>query len=100
MAERERIKHGDEPSREFRAIDEMCLPHSSVWQSASKDAIKYLDSEAKEPPNLVVKKHCILRLTANIGSLCQGNVCILAELPQPTDASILVYIAPSRKRGW
>ena len=72
----------------------MCLAHSAVWQSASKDAIKLLDREVNGPRKLDLKIHCILRLTFNVDTLCHGNVCILADLPDTTDSSILVYVAP------
>ena len=43
---------------------------------------------------MILKQHCILRSTQNIGRLYQGNVCILAEVPEARETSILVYVAP------
>ena len=70
------------------------VQHNFIWQSASKKVIKFLDIEVNEPRYLVLKKHCILRLTANIDTLCQGNVCFLADLAETTDFSIAVNVAP------
>ena len=72
----------------------MCPHVSSNWQSASSEAVKILNKKCQEPKKLILKKHGILRLTQNTTKLSQGNVCILAEVPEADDVSILVFIAP------
>ena len=100
-AEQEAIKHFHQEIRssgehfcEIIAFDEMCPNLSSNWQDASNEVVNFLNKECAEPKKLTLKKHCILRLTKNTDDLSQGNVCILAEIPNCNDSSITVYVAP------
>ena len=90
----QKVKQSAKRFCEFDAIDEMCPHSSSNWQSASSEAVKILNTEYQEPKKLILKKHCILRLTQNTSKLAQGIVCILSEVPEADDVSILVSIAP------
>ena len=88
------IRNSGEAYIEIVAIDEMCSHMSSHWQDATKEAVNFLNKECDEPKRLTLKKHCILRITKNTDDLSQGNVCILAELPNCNDSSITVFVAP------
>ena len=72
----------------------MCTSTSNYWVPATHQAVNYLDRECREPAKLVLKKHSVVRLTINTGPLTQGQICIVAELPSPSDTSILVYVLP------
>ena len=79
---------------EINALDEMCPNLSSYWQDATNEAVNFLNKECAEPKKLTLKKHCVLRLTKNTDDLSQGNVCILAELPNCNESFIKVFVAP------
>ena len=39
--------------------------------------------------------NCVLKLTVNLEQLSQGQLCILAQLPNASDSSILIFVAPT-----
>jgi len=79
---------------EFFAEDEMCPQFANTWKPATPDVSTFLDNECREPRKLVLHEHCILKLTVNMDELSQGQLCILDQLPNASDNSVLVYVAP------
>ena len=75
--------------------DEMCPRLSNSWLPADQRTSEFLDNHCREPQKLILIENCLLRLTVNTGSLCQGQILILAELPLPGDKSIVVFVAPN-----
>ena len=89
------ITSSGQPYVTFQAVDECRTRHSSIWRAASPEASKKLDKECREPRNLVLYQHCFVRLTVNQDDLCQGQICVLADLPDATANSIPVFVAPN-----
>ena len=79
----------------FQAVDECRTRHSSIWRTASPEASQKLDKVCREPRVLVLYQYCFLRLTVNHDDISQGQVCVLATVPDETANSILVYVCPS-----
>ena len=79
---------------EVLAQDEMCPRLSNSWLPADQRTSEFLDNHCREPQKLILTENCLLRLTVNTESLCQGQVLILAEMPLPGDKSIVVFVAP------
>ena len=76
----------------IEAEDEMCVTKSSSWIPAAEEVKNFLDNEVREPRSLLLHEHCLLRITRNLEKLSQGQVCILAAVPQQNDRSILVFV--------
>ena len=67
------------------------------WKPATPEVEKFLDNECREPHKLVLNEHCILKLTINMEELSQGKPCILAQPPNASENSVLVYVAPDKE---
>ena len=89
------ISHSGQSFVTFQAIDECRTRHSSIWRPASPEASKKLDRECREPKCLVLYQYCFLRLTVNHDDMSQGQVCVLAAVPDESANSLLVYVSPS-----
>lgn len=75
--------------------DNSCLRQSNVWRSATAEQSNVLDREVREPRELLLYHNCLLRFTVNIGSIAQGQLCVLGDVPRQNEASVLVYLSPS-----
>ena len=80
---------------EVVAQDEMCPRLSNSWIPADQHTSEYLDNHCREPQKVILTENCLLRLTVNTESLCQGQILILAEMPSSAEKSIVVYVAPN-----
>ena len=90
-----KIARQGRPFVEFHAEDEMCPQYANTWKTATPDVQKFLDNECREPRKLVLHDNCVLKLTVNLEQLSQGQLCILAQLPNASDSSILIFVAPT-----
>ena len=90
-----KIARQGRPFVEFHAEDEMCPQYANTWKTATPDVQKFLDNECREPRKLVLHDKCVLKLTVNLEQLSQGQLCILAQLPNASDSSILIFVAPT-----
>ena len=76
------------------SFDEMCCRHSNNWTNADKSCTDFLNAQCREPKKLILTELCLLRLTINTEDLSQGQICVLAELPNIADTSVLLFVAP------
>ena len=91
---RKRIEQSGNPFFVSKSVDEMCVTKSHVWRAADVTATKYLKKNCREPEMLIVYPKAVLRLTRNLETSSQGDLCVV-DFQRSNDTSIHLFKAPN-----
>ena len=79
------------------SIDEVSRKGHNIWTKTNDSSISnFLSKTCLEPEKLLFYVGAPMRLTRNDAELgfCQGQLCVVKELPQIENTTITLYVAP------
>ena len=59
------------------SVDEISLIGSNTWRPCQASAVKYLNSQCREPEKLMIYETAIVRFTRNLRGLSQGSLAVI-----------------------
>ena len=60
-----------------QSVDEISLIGSNSWRPCQASAVKYLNSQCREPEKLMIYTKAIVRFTRNMKGLSQGSLAVI-----------------------
>ena len=93
----DQIRNSGELFRIQKCRDERSSKSGSNWRAADRACTIFLNNEVREPEELLLTKHAVLKITENLNDLNipQGTLCLLVRWPTDSD-DVDVRLSPWR----